>query len=78
MDFQNEDTKVFNDTYITSTEICKFLKIPRATLVSGKRSGKLPDPIEVPHVALTIWNRDKVFPFIVRWKESLDQRRRID
>jgi len=68
-------TELFNSLYITSSEVCKMLEIPRATIVSGKNNGKLPNCIEVPGVNLTIWERAPLLPFIKEWKINLDKRR---
>lgn len=67
--------ELFNQRYITSCEVCKILEIPRATIVAGKNNGKLPNPIEVPGINLTIWERESLVPFINEWKISLDKRR---
>ena len=37
--------ELFLSRYITSSEICNLLEIPRATIVSWKNNGKLPNPI---------------------------------
>jgi predicted site-specific integrase-resolvase len=50
--------ELFLSRYITSSEICNLLEIPRATIVSWKNNGKLPNPIEVPGINLTIWERE--------------------
>lgn len=69
----------FDETYISSSEICRELNITRATVTMGRRRGMLPDAIEVlrpdgaPHV--TLWKRDTVRPFLDAWRISLQARR---
>jgi hypothetical protein len=69
----------FDETYISSTEICKELGITRATVTNGRQRGMLPDAIELlrpdgaPHMVL--WRRDRVRPFLDAWKIALQSRR---
>ncbi len=69
----------FDETYISSTEICQELGISRATVAMGRRRGILPDAVEVlrPDGAahVTLWKRAVVRPHLDKWKESLAQRR---
>ena len=82
MPFSQENTMTpterFNKFYITSSEIGKFLNIPRATIVSGKKTGKLPDPIEIEVINLTIWERHSVMPHVLEWQKTLNKRRGLD
>lgn len=65
----------FDRMYISSSEICRELEITRATIVTGRRRGLLPDPIMLNDVQLFIWERTTVRPFIDAWKIMLDARR---
>lgn len=65
--------KEFDETYITSSEICRELDITRATIVTGKRRGLLPNPIKCEQ--LQLWRRDEVRPHLDAWKAQLQERR---
>lgn len=75
---EESPTDRFNRLYITSSEVGKLLSIPRATIVSGKKTGRLPNPIEVPGISLTIWEREKLMPFINEWQKTLNKRRGLE
>lgn len=57
----------FDNTYITSSEICKRLRINRCTLLQARRNGVLPDPIRVNGTQLYIWIRNEVNPALKSW-----------
>lgn len=63
----------FDATYITSSEICRELGITRATIVTGKRRGLLPNPITCEQ--LQLWRRAEVRPHLDAWKVKLQARR---
>ncbi len=65
----------FDEIYITSSEICRELKITRATIVQGRRRGLLPDPIVVNGAQIQIWKREAVRPFLNAWNINLQARR---
>jgi hypothetical protein len=65
----------FDSTYITSSEICRDLKITRATIVQGRRRGLLPDPIMVNGAQIQIWKRDAVARYLEAWKLTLQAKR---
>lgn len=69
----------FDETYITSTEICAELGVTRSTVLMGKKRGMLPDPISVNRpqqgAHIVIWKRQAVRPYIDAWKISLQSRR---
>jgi hypothetical protein len=48
--------------------------VTRTTILSARRTGKLPDPIDVQG-KIFIWERDKVKPYLDAWKIVLDVRR---
>lgn len=66
----------FKRNYITSTEICTLLDTSRAAVGIWKTTGKLPDPIDISGSA-TIWERDKITPFIEELRVALNKRRKI-
>jgi hypothetical protein len=65
----------FDEIYITSSEIGRELDVCRATLVSARRRGLLPDPIFVNGAQIFIWKRDIVRPYLDAWKLILQARR---
>lgn len=65
----------FDKTYITSSEICRELGIHRATIVQGRKRGRLPEPITLNGDQLMIWKREVVRPYLDDWKASLQARR---
>ena len=67
----------FNDTYITSTEIMRDLKISRASLLNARRNGRLPDAIVVNDGQLYMWEREKIEGYLHAWKTILQCRRGV-
>lgn len=70
----NDAQRLFNDQYISSSEIMEKLNVTRTTILSARRTGKLPDPIDIQG-KIFIWERDKVTPYLNAWKMVLDVRR---
>jgi hypothetical protein len=71
MDAQAE----FDAHYITSSEICKDLKINRGALMIGRKKGMLPPPIEVNGSQIYIWRRTDIETALSAWKFNLQARR---
>lgn len=65
----------FEAMYITSSDICKELDVSRATILSARRRGLLPEPIMVNSTHLFIWEREPVRQYIDAWKLVLNVRR---
>lgn len=65
----------FDETFITSSEIGKELKVCRASIVSARRRGLLPQPIVVNGAQIYIWKREIVRPYLDNWKAMLQARR---
>lgn len=70
----------FDQTYISSSEICQRLDIVRSTLSIGARAGKLPEPIiirrtggEGAHVML--WIRNDAEPMMHEWAKAIASRK---
>jgi len=72
----NEAQKKFNEKYITSSEIMQTLNVTHTSILSARRTKKLPDPIDIQG-KIFIWERDKVTPYLNAWKMVLDARRGI-
>jgi hypothetical protein len=70
----NEAQKRFDEQYITSSEIMRDLKVSRVTILLARRSGKLPEPIDVQG-KIFVWEREKVKDYLASWKHVLDVRR---
>ena len=65
--------KEFDDLYITSSEICRRLRITRASITSAKNKNQLPDPIMVEN-HLTMWKRGFIEPYIEAWEKKRNAR----
>lgn len=65
----------FQDRYISSTEICKYLNITRPALLQGRRRKQLPEPIVPQGANVCLWEREQVWPIIEQWRQELDSRR---
>lgn len=72
----NEVQKKFDEQYITSSEIMQTLNVTRTSILSARRTKKLPDPIDIQG-KIFIWERDKVTPYLNAWKIILDARRGV-
>lgn len=72
----NEAQKKFDEHYITSSEIMQKLNVTRTSILSARRTKKLPDPIDIQG-KIFIWERDKVTPYLNAWKIILDARRGV-
>lgn len=66
----------FDERYITSSEIMEKLDVTRPTILFARRTGKLPNPIDIRN-KIFIWERAKVTPYIEAWKIILDARRGV-
>ena len=66
----------FDEIYITSSEIGQELGVCRATLLNARRRGILPDPIVVNGAQIFIWKRNLLQPYLDRWRNVLQERRR--
>jgi hypothetical protein len=72
----NEAQKKFDEKYITSSEIMQTLHVTRTSILTARRTKKLPDPIDIQG-KIFIWERDKVTPYLDAWKIILDARRGV-
>lgn len=70
----NSAQKKFDEQYITSSEIMQTLSVTRTSILTARRTKKLPDPIDIQG-KIFIWERDKVMPYLNAWKIILDARR---
>lgn len=70
----NNAQREFDERYISSTEIMRTMRVTRTTILSARRTGKLPEPIDIQG-KIFIWERGKVKPYLDAWKIVLDVRR---
>lgn len=70
----NDAQREFDERYITSSEIMDTLGVTRTTILLARRTGKLPDPIDIQG-KIFIWEREKVKDYLAAWKVVLDARR---
>jgi hypothetical protein len=68
--------KEFDRAYITSSEICKSLRISRASLVLARRRGAIPQPILVNDSQIHIWRRKDIQGVLDSWQLDLQIRRK--
>ena len=64
----------FDAKYITAGAVMSYLNVTRTSILAARRSGKLPDPIDIQG-KFYIWERAKVMPYLQAWKMVLDARR---
>lgn len=67
----------FDRVYITSTEICKDLRVARSVLLGARRRNLLPEPIAINGRSIYVWERAHVSPFVEAWRIMLSARRSI-
>lgn len=65
----------FDEVYITSSEICKRLRINRSSIVQARARGVLPDPILVNGGHVSLWKRSEVQTHLAAWEAALQSRR---
>ena len=70
-----EAQKRFNETYITSREICKDLQVTRMSLSNAHKTGKIPEPIIIDDTIMFIWERETIKPALEKWKAEILLRR---
>jgi len=68
--------QAFDAKYISTQEICSMLNVARTTVFFARKTGKLPDGINVGGKTF-LWERDKVLPYLTSWKTVLDARRGV-
>jgi hypothetical protein len=65
----------FDQIWITSSEICRELRIDRSTIVQGRKRGLLPDPVKINGDQILLWKREDVRQNLDAWKLMLKARR---
>lgn len=69
----------FDNTFISSTEICQRLGVARSTLFHGARAGKLPEGITIRRANggahIMLWERHKAEPMLEQWAVSIAARK---
>lgn len=66
---------LFKLRYITSIEVRERLNVTRTAVHHRRTSGALPGAIELEGIALTIWERDFIEPYIRDWEVALNYKR---
>ena len=68
----------FDESYISSTEICERLQITRAGLVAARRRNVIPiQHIEINGALILLWERKAIEPFLANWQAELNARRGV-
>ena len=69
----------FDETYISSTEICQRLGVHRTTVFNGARAGKLPEGISIKRADggahIMLWERSSAEPMMLEWAKSIASRK---
>ncbi len=66
--------KRFDETYITSTEICERMKVSRPAVHFRRKNGHLPNAIRVYGQSLFVWDRQQIEPKLVEWENQINKR----
>ena len=67
--------ELFDKTYITASEMMRYLNISRAGFLYGRRAGKVPEPICLNDGRLFVWERAKVKDQLEIWKNAVTARK---
>ena len=65
----------FDKTYISSSEIAKLVSVSRVAVSNATARGLLPNPISINNGTITIFEREKVMPFVSAWQTVLNAKR---
>lgn len=70
--------QVFDETYISASEICRTLDVTRGAVTNAQKRGLLPEPIKVVQgdAYLCLWLRAEVQPKLDAWSIMLAARKR--
>lgn len=70
--------QVFDETYISASEICRTLDVTRGAVTGAQRRGLLPEPIKLEqgNAYLCLWVRSQVQPALSAWALMLGTRKR--
>lgn len=71
---QTQTERDFHSEWITTSEILNYLGISRTSLFAARKTGKLPDGINLDGKTF-VWRRKAVTPYLRAWKTVLDARR---
>lgn len=72
--FQQE----FDNTYISSCEICRRLNVTRSQLLYMRRRHEMPPSIKVGDgKGWHLWFREEIEPFLQHWESALQLRRSV-
>jgi len=71
--------QAFDETYISSTEICQRLDVNRSTIFNGARAGKLPEAIVIRRADggthILLWLRAEAEPMMEEWAKAIASRK---
>jgi len=66
--------QVFDDTYVSTMEICEEMGVNRASVTNAIKRKFLPAPIVVSHSHMHLWVRREIRPILDAWKLVLKAR----
>ncbi len=67
--------ELFEQRYITSSEICERLRVNRTQLFHRRQRKQLPGEITIKNQNIMLWERDFIEPFLTEWEVSLNNKR---
>lgn len=70
--------QVFDETYISASEICRTLDVTRCSVTNAQKRGLLPEPIKLEQggAYVCLWLRGQVQPALDAWALMLAARKR--
>lgn len=60
----------FDETYISSSEICATLGVSRTTINYARKKRMLPEPITISPIQVCLWERKTVEAFVTAWRAA--------
>lgn len=67
----------FNESYISSIEICKRLDITRVALGQAITRRTLPQPLKIEGIRLHLWQRQEIEAALNTWENEIKNRRGV-
>lgn len=67
----------FDKIYISSSEIAKIVSVSRVAVSNATARGLLPDPVSINNGTITIFEREKVMPYVEAWSKILNAKRSV-
>lgn len=66
--------KIFDERYITSAEVARYVGVTRPALFTAREKGYLPGVIILAEGKVHCWDRQYIMPHLDAWKASIARR----